>query len=85
MVYNGSKPYEQMDDLGVKPPIFGLTPIWIYKKKQSIPRNGSPTNSSDVSVPRSNSPVPAGWTLRRETPLNFERDVVFQKSGAINE
>ena len=26
---NGSKPYEQMDDLGVpSPPIFGLTPIW---------------------------------------------------------
>ena len=24
---NGSKPYEQMDDLGAFPPIFGLTPI----------------------------------------------------------
>ena len=28
MVYNVSKPYEQMDDLGVKnTPIFGSTPI----------------------------------------------------------
>ena len=28
VVYNGSKPYEEMDDLGGKTtPIFGLTPI----------------------------------------------------------
>ncbi len=26
MVYNGSKPLEQMDDLGVKTTIFGSTP-----------------------------------------------------------
>ena len=25
---NGSKPYEQMDDLGGKNPIFGSTPIY---------------------------------------------------------
>ncbi len=29
MVYN-EKPYEQMDDLGGFPPIFGSTPIWIH-------------------------------------------------------
>ena len=28
---NGSKPYEQMDDLGGFPPIFGNTHIYIYK------------------------------------------------------
>ena len=25
---NNGKPYEQMDDLGVKTPIFGGPPIW---------------------------------------------------------
>ena len=34
MVYNG-KPYEQMDDLGGFPPIFGLTPMYIPKKRFS--------------------------------------------------
>ena len=28
---NGSKPYEQMDDLGGFPIIFGSTPIWILR------------------------------------------------------
>ena len=39
MVYNGSKPYEQMDDLGgVKStPIFGSTPIytWLFQLDDS--------------------------------------------------
>ena len=32
MVYNNGKPYEQMDDLGVKTPIFGSTPIFHVKQ-----------------------------------------------------
>ena len=38
MVYNG-KPYEQMDDLGGKPTIFGSTPRHIRTVDPSLPRN----------------------------------------------
>ena len=30
MAYNNGKPYEQMDDLGGKPTIFGSIPLYIY-------------------------------------------------------
>ena len=36
---NNGKPYEQMDDLGGFPPIFGSTPIWRNHRPSSPPLN----------------------------------------------
>ena len=46
MVYNGSKPYEQMDDLGGFPIIFGSTPIWKLVNALVAPKDPIPSYKS---------------------------------------
>ena len=63
---NNGKPYEQMDDLGGFPPIFGSTPICWFPLEGSISREASlNTQNSPQDGPRSGTkfPVRSGWVI----------------------